>query len=318
MRTRRRKSITVGEFYQRFGDEFKLRRLGADGSWEREIVEPTVNRPGLAIAGFTGYFASQRIQVLGSAERAYIEQLGEEEARRRAQPLLACEDLPCIVMARGYEMSERWVKLLNDAGIPVFVTEMVTMDFIAKVTVCLEREFAEKTSLHGCMVDIHGIGLLIRGKSGVGKSEAVIGLIERGGSLIADDLVRVENISGRLICSSANFARGFVEMRGIGIVNVANLYGLGAIQQEKSLDLIISLRPFSDLNKVDRLGLERKQLSVLGVNVPHVDLPVAPGRDLARLVEVAAMDQRLKTLGHDMADEFNKKLIEKMERDSDV
>jgi len=186
------------------------------------------------------------------------------------------------------------------------------MKFLNRATIRLEHEFAESTSLHGCMVDFRGVGVLIMGHSGSGKSETAIGMLERGGALVADDLVRIRNIGGELITASPDLARGFIEMRGIGIINAANLYGLSAIRPEKRLDLVVTLKPQEDLNNVDRLGIRRKGYRILGVRVPHVEIPVAAGRDTARLVTVAALDLQLRRLGYDMADEFNQRLLAKM------
>ncbi len=312
MRRKKNSSLRVDDFHQRFSEQLELSQAGAPVGGDRLITEATINRPGLALAGYLKHFAANRIQVFGTAECSFFEEMGIDHAILRLQAVTMFEELPCLIVSRGVEIPEEILETVNAKNVAVFVTTLRTTEFINRATILLEREFAERTSLHGCMVDIRGIGVLIRGKSGTGKSEAVIGILERGGGLIADDLVHVENVSGRLICSAPELAQGFIEMRGIGIVNIANLYGLGAIEQEKELDLIITLRPAASLNEVDRLGLERKELSVLGHGVPHVELPVAPGRDIARLIEVAAMDQRLKTLGHDMAEDFNQKLLKRM------
>lgn len=312
MNRKKNESIEVNDFFKRFAEKLSLELAGQSVGLDRLITEATINRPGLALAGYLNHFAASRIQVFGTAETSFFEDLGEAETIERLNALTQFPELPCLIVSRGLKIPEKILEAVNCRNIPVFVTELRTTDFINKATILLEREFADRTSLHGCMVDIRGIGVLVRGKSGTGKSEAVIGILERGGGLIADDLVHVENVSGRLICSAPELAQGFIEMRGIGIINIANLYGLSAIEQEKELDLIVSLRPAASLNEVDRLGLERQQLSVLGINVPHIELPVAPGRDIARLIEVAAMDQRLKSLGHDMADDFNQKLLKHM------
>ena len=166
------------------------------------------------------------------------------------------------------------------------------------------------------MLDFRGIGVLIKGKSGSGKSETAIGLVERGGALIADDHVKIRNVNGELTAFTDDFSRGFIEMRGIGIINVTNIYGLGSIRPDAPLDLIINLRPYSDLNEVDRLGITRETEDVLGVEVPCVDIPVAPGRDTARLVAVTALELQLRRLGYDMAAEFNNRLTEKLANSS--
>lgn len=312
MNRKKNESITVNDFFESFAENLSLHIAGQAVGLDRLITEATINRPGLALAGYLDYFAASKIQIFGTAETSFFENLGEAETIKRLNAVTQFTELPCLVVSRDLEIPEKILETVNARGISVFVTSLRTTDFINKATVLLERVFAERTSLHGCMVDIRGIGVLIRGKSGTGKSEAVIGILERGGGLIADDLVHVESVSGRLICSAPELAQGFIEMRGIGIINVANLYGLSAIEQEKELDLIISLRSAESLNETDRLGFEREHLTVLGSKVPHIELPVAPGRDIARLIEVAAMDQRLKSLGHDMAEDFNQKLLKHM------
>ena len=225
---------------------------------------------------------------------------------------LCQHNIPCLVVARQHVLPPDLSEVAERHGIALFQCPMVTMKFLNMATILLEHEFAESTSLHGCMVDFRGVGVLIMGKSGSGKSETAIGMLERGGALVADDLVRIRNIGGELIAKSPDLARGYIEMRGIGIINAANLYGLSAIRPEKRLDLVITLKSEADLNKVDRLGIRRKGYKLLGTEIPHVEIPVAAGRDTARLVTVAALDLQLRRLGYDMADEFNQRLLDKM------
>lgn len=187
------------------------------------------------------------------------------------------------------------------------------MNYINSATVRLDWEFAPTTTEHGCMVDVMGIGILIRGDSGTGKSETVLALLRRGASLVADDMVRIRNIEDReLIATAPELGRSYMEVRGLGIINVAALFGVGTVRTEKRLDLVVNLKWEENMNDVDRIGLDRASLDVLGMEVPHIELPVAPGRDLAQLIEVAALDQKLKALGHDSAVEFNKKLLKRM------
>jgi HPr kinase/phosphorylase len=304
-------SISVGEFFERHGAGLSLELIGPKVGFEREIREPAINRPGLALAGFFTYFANKRIQVIGNSELSYLRKL-DPILRVKRFRLLCKQKIPCMIVARGHKMSEELHEVAEQADIAVFSAPMVTMKFLNSATIILEHEFAESTSLHGCMVDFRGVGTLIMGKSGSGKSETAIGLLERGGALVADDLVRITNLGGELICSAPDLARGYIEMRGIGIINAANLYGLSAIRPEKRLDLVVTLRPEADLNKVDRLGIRRKAYKLLGVGTPHVEIPIAAGRDTARLVAVAALDLQLRRLGYDMADEFNQRLLAKM------
>lgn len=311
-RPKKAPSITVREFHKRHASELKMHLVGSEVGYDRVIKEPTINRPGLALSGFFTYFALHRIQVIGKAERSYLKHLSEENANKRFEDI--CQrQIPCIVASRGDELPDRLVSLANKSGISVFQTSMVTMNFINAATVRLEWDFAPSSTEHGCMVDVMGIGILIRGDSGTGKSETVLALLRRGASLVADDMVRVRNIEGReLIGTSPELGRSHMEVRGLGIIDVAALFGVGTFRTEKRLDLIVTLRPAEELNEMERVGLDRKYFKLLGLKIPHVELPVAPGRDMAQLIEVAALDQKLKSLGHDTAVEFNKKLLKKM------
>lgn len=305
-------SVTVGEFYERHSEELRLRLVGSRIGFERLISEPTINRPGLALSGFYTYFALHRIQVIGKAERSYLKHLSDDNMEKRFVELCR-RQIPCIVVSRGETLPDSLIRQANELGLSVFQTSMVTMNFINAATVRLEWEFAPTTTEHGSMVDVMGIGILIRGNSGSGKSETVLALLRRGASLVSDDMVRLRNMEGReLIGTAPELGRTHMEVRGLGIINVAALFGIGTFRTEKRLDLIVTLKPAEDLENVDRSGLDRKHFNLLGLRVPHVELPVAPGRDMAQLIEVAALDQKLKSLGHDSAVEFNKKLLKMM------
>lgn len=304
-------SVTVAEFLERHGEELGLTLIGGQHGLERPIHEPTINRPGLALAGFFTYFAWKRIQVFGHSEMSYLRKLTERMRGARFRRL--CEqNIPCLVLARGHKLPEDLAEVAKEQNLPVLGTKMVTMNFVNAATFNLENDFAPSTNLHGCMVDIRGVGVMITGKSGSGKSETAIGLLERGAALVADDLVKVRLIGGELIASAPELSRGYLEMRGIGIINAANLFGLTSIRTEKRLDLLVTLKPHADLNAVDRLGLQQKKLRLLDHPVANVEIPIAPGRDTARMVAVAALDHQLRKLGYNMADEFNQRLLAKM------
>lgn len=306
------RSILVGEFFTRHKKELSMKLVGTDAGFNREILEPTINRPGLALSGFYKYFALHRLQVIGLAERSYLRHLSEANAEQRFSDLCS-HRIPCIVVSRNQELPDRMLDIANKAGVSVLQTSMVTMNYINAATVRLDWEFAPTTTEHGCMVDVMGIGILIRGDSGTGKSETVLALLRRGASLVADDMVRIRNIEDReLIATAPELGRSYMEVRGLGIINVAALFGVGTVRTEKRLDLVVNLKWEENMNDVDRIGLDRASLDVLGMEVPHIELPVAPGRDLAQLIEVAALDQKLKALGHDSAVEFNKKLLKRM------
>jgi HPr kinase/phosphorylase len=204
------------------------------------------------------------------------------------------------------------LQVANEHHIPVFSTSMVTMNFLNAATIKLEYEFAPSVTVHGCMVDMRGIGVLLIGKSGSGKSETAVGLIERGASLVADDVVSIKYVGTELVASAPELSRGFMEIRGIGIIHVGYLFGWTAIRPEKRLDLVVVLKPGTDLNEVDRSGMQQDTYEILEQKVIQVEVPVGPGRDTARMVAIAALDLQLRRLGHNMADEFNDRLINHM------
>jgi HPr kinase/phosphorylase len=307
-----RQPLTVGQFYQEHGAALEMRLIAGENGLDRVIREPTVNRPGLALSGFTRYFAYKRMQVMGHAEVFYLRSLRQEEREARYAYLFAYK-IPCVVFSRSLKPDKEFLAAADPAGVPIFQTPLVTMKFINKATLELEMMFAPHGTELGSMVDILGVGLIIRGESGIGKSESVLALIERGYSLVADDVVKVTLVDGReVLCTSAELTRDHMEVRGIGIINVAQMFGVKAIRKEKSLDLIVSLKSWNDVTDVDRLGMEQEYVKVLGVDIPHVTIPVKPGRDIARLIEVAAFQVKLRKSGYNAAEELNTRLLAQM------
>jgi HPr kinase/phosphorylase len=307
-----RQSVTVEQFFKEQAGPLQMRLLSGDTDLKRVIREPTVNRPGLALSGFTRYFAYKRLQVMGHAEVYYLREQRQEEREARYAYLFAYK-IPCMVFSRGLKADKEFLTAAQQSGVPVFQTPMVTMKFINLATLALEMMFAPRTSEMGCMVDILGVGVIIRGESGIGKSEAVLALIERGYSLVADDVVRAMLVDGRdVLCTSAELTRDHMEVRGIGIINVAQMFGVKAIRKDKNLDLIVTLKQWEEVKDVDRLGLDQEHVKVLGVDIPHVTLPVRPGRDIARLIEVAAFQVKLRKSGYNAAEDLNKRLLAQM------
>lgn len=306
--------ITVGEFYTRHSETLQLKLLGSKDGLDRKIREATINRPGLALSGFYAYFADKRVQVLGSAELSYLKSLGATEVRERIRALCA-QNIPCLVVARGMKPPPILLEEAESAGIAVFRTPMVTMKFINAATIALEIDFSPTCTEHGSMVDIMGIGTMVRGSSGIGKSECVLGVLERGHSLVSDDITKFRAIEGReLIGTAPEITRHHMEVRGLGIINVSAIFGIGGIRSEKRLDLVVTLKDWQELEEFDRIGLEQEYYEILDILVPHITIPVRVGRDLARLVEVAALDQKLKSMGQNSALEFNRKLLDVMEQ----
>ncbi|GDY20943.1 HPr kinase/phosphorylase [Verrucomicrobiota bacterium] len=305
-------TVTVEHFYTSQVDALQLKLLAGAAGLKRIIREPTVNRPGLALAGFTRYFASKRIQVIGNAESHFLKSLDLAEREKRYRQLLAYR-IPCIVYSRDYHPDKLLLKLAEDAGIPIFSSPMITMKFINVATLALEDMFAPRGVEMGSMVDILGIGVIIKGESGIGKSESVLALIERGYSLVADDITKVTLLDGRdVIGTSKEITRNHMEVRGIGIINVAAMFGVKSIRADKRVDLVVTLKTWNEVADVDRVGMDQEYVKILGVDVPHIVIPVRPGRDLARLIEVAAFHTKLKASGYNPAKELNDRLLAQM------
>ena len=306
--------VTVESFYSLHAEKLQMKLDGPRVGFHRKIREPTINRPGLALSGFYTYFAEKRVQVLGAAEHSYLKSLAPRARVRRFRALCA-RKIPCLVVSRGFHLDPSLLAVAAEENIAVFRTPMITMKFINAATIALEVDFSPTVTEFGSMVDILGVGVLIRGASGIGKSECVLGLIERGYSLVADDVTRITSFEGReLMATAPELTRNHIEVRGIGIINVAAVFGIGSIRIEKRLDLVVTLKDWQDMDAVDRIGLDREFYGILGLQVPHVTIPVRPGRDMARLIEVAAMDQKLKGLGQNSALEFNTRLLNLMEQ----
>jgi len=306
--------VIVESFYNSHAEKLHMKLEGLRVGFHRKIREPTINRPGLALSGFYTYFAEKRVQVLGAAEHSYLKSLSSSVRVKRFREL--CQrKIPCLVVSRGFHLAPELLAVAAEAKIAVFRTPMITMKFINAATIALEMDFSPTVTEFGSMVDILGIGVLIRGASGIGKSECVLGLIERGYSLVADDVTRITMLEGReLMARAPELTRNHMEVRGIGIIDVAKVFGIGSIRVEKRLDLVVTLKDWQEVDEVDRIGLDREFYEILSLKVPHVTIPVRPGRDMARLIEVAAMDEKLKGLGQNAAVDFNARLLGIMEQ----
>jgi len=307
-----RDPVTVERFYSESASTLELKLVAGARGLKRTIREPTVNRPGLALTGFTQYFANHRVQVIGSAEHTYLKSLTREERIQRYADLFS-HKIPCVVFSRNIRPDREFLRAAEKADVPIFRCPLITMRFINLATLSLEMLFAPRGSEMGSMVDILGVGVIIRGESGIGKSECVLALIERGYSLVSDDITKVTLVDGRdVIGTSAELTRNHMEVRGIGIINVAAMFGIKSIRGEKRVDLVITLKVWNDVPDVDRLGMEQEFVRILGIDVPHIIIPVRPGRDIARLIEVAAFQTKLKASGYNPAKELNDRLLAQM------
>lgn len=305
-------TVTVESFFRDHGEELQLKVISDSGGMKRVIREPTVNRPGLGLTGFTKYFAYKRVQVIGNAEAYYLKSLEAEDVPQHLQAFFSFK-IPCVIFSRNLHPSRAFLKSAEASGVPVFQCPLVTMKFINLATLALESMFAPRSAEMGSMVDILGIGVIIKGESGIGKSESVLALLERGYSLVADDVTKVTLVDGvDVVGTSSDITRDHMEVRGIGIINVASMFGVRSIRRHKQVDLVVSLQAWEDVEDVDRVGMEQEFIRILGQDIPHMTIPVRPGRDLARLVEVAALHIKLKNSGYNAARDLNERLLQHM------
>ena len=310
--TRPAEQVSVREFLDTYRDLLRMELVAGETGLDKVISEKSINRPALALTGFFKEFAHRRLQVMGAGEMAYLQ---DQPAEVRAQRLEAIfrHDIPAVVVTGGRDADGDLARMADAYAVPLLRTRMKSKDFSAEATVLLEEKFAPRTSIHGTLVDVKGVGVLLRGSSGVGKSECALALVERGHSLVADDYVRVTLVGDReLVGTSKELNRGYMECRGIGIINVASIFGVRSVRREKRIDLVITFKLWQPGMDEERTGLDMESFSILERKVPHMTLPVRPGRDMARLAEVAAMVQALRGMGHDSAREFSERLIRHM------
>ncbi len=311
---KRSKGITVSHFFKTHGKKLKMELMAGASGIDRIIREGSVNRPALALTGFYKFFSNKCIQVFGAAEMTYLRSFDEEKQYQMVRELVK-RNIPCLILSRSYVPTKAILRVAEETGLPIFRTPMITKHFINLSTVALEYEFAPTTVEHGTLMDVKGIGTLLKGKSGVGKSECALALIERNHSLVADDLTYISLINEQeLIGRSSELNRGYMECRGIGIINVAEMFGIRSVRMEKRIDLVVNFQEWTPGMEEERTGLEQNFYEILGHKVPFIELPVRSGRDMCRLVEVAALVQALKKMGHDSAREFNERLIAHMAR----
>ncbi len=302
----------VEDLYKRHGKRLGLEIIAGKSGIKRVIKTPEAHRPGLGLAGYLKSHALKRILIFGKVEIEYLRDLTPEVRLERLDVLLTSKT-PAVIIARGYKPPKELVLLCEKKNMPLLRASMVTMGLLSKLTVLLNEDFALTITYHGTLVEVFGVGVLITGDSSVGKSEAALGLIERGHRLISDDVVRVKKREGSYLeGSGAELTKHHMEIRGIGIINVAHLYGAVCVRDNKSIDIIVKLEQWDDNHFYDRVGLEEKYNDILGIKIPYHILPVKPGRDVVLLLETIALNHRLKGMGYNSAKEFNGKLLEKI------
>ena len=306
------REISVREFFSQFKDSLQLELAAGAEGLDNVISELSLNRPALAATGYFKNFAAKRIQLFGAGEMAYIRDLPLPRQREVLKEI-AKREIPCMIVSRNIIPTKSMLEIAEECKIPLLRTRMRSKEFTTDLAMEIEKKYAPRISLHGTCLDVKGIGVLIRGASGVGKSECALALVDHGHSLVADDMTQCIKIGkDRVIGKSTDLNRGYMECRGIGIINVAELFGIKCVRLEKSIDIIVSFIEWQKGVVEDRTGLETKYFDILGIPIPHFIIPVRPGRDMARLVEVAARVHALRTMGHDGAKTFNDRLIAHM------
>lgn len=269
----------------------------------------SVDRPGLRLAGFYSPFETQRIILIGLAEHEYLRSCSPEERMEKIQRLFDCGEIPCIIFARDLPVLSEFLECARNFGTPIFRTGRMTTSVMSDLFIYLNRLLAPVTTVHGVLIDVFGVGILITGKSGAGKSETAMELIKRGHRLAADDSVLIKRIENDLVGTAPERIRYFMELRGIGIINVKNMYGSGSIINEKGIELVIELEDWRHDKVYDRVGDQMEYEDILGIKIPKLTIPVSPGRNLAILIEVAARNQRLKNMGYDASQELISRTI---------
>ncbi len=298
----------------KIAEEFELEKIYENEDFNSILIDTSdVNRPGLQLVGFYDYFDSQRIQIMGKVEFTYLEQITSDEREKRLEHFFT-HNFPALVITRGQQIFPEMTELAEKHNKPLLRTEMGTSEFMSALISYLNVQIAPRRTRHGVLVEVYGEGILIMGESGVGKSETAIELVKRGHRLVADDAVEIKRVSDKtLVGSSPEIIRHFVELRGIGIIDVKEIFGMGAVKDTESIDMIIHLEPWVDGRNYDRLGMVDEYTNIMGINIPSLTIPVKLGRNLAVIVEVAAMNNRQKRMGYNAAVELNNRLMRQME-----
>ena len=290
-------------------EKLNLKNLTPDVDMtEKKVVVPDINRPALQLTGFFEHFAYERVQLIGCVEYTFLENM-EEDEKEKIYDMLLSYKIPCIIFCRNLKPDDSLIEKANKANVPVFSTETPTSAFSAEIIRWLNVELAPCISIHGVLVDVYGVGVLIMGESGIGKSEAALELIKRGHRLVSDDVVEIRKVSDETLVGTApDITRHFIELRGIGIVDVKMLYGVQSVRETQNIDLVITLEEWDRDKEYDRLGLEEQYTEFLGNKVVCHQLPIRPGRNLAIIVETAAINHRQKSMGYNAAQELYKRV----------
>jgi HPr kinase/phosphorylase len=304
--------LTVRELFERKQRSLELECLTGEAGLDREIPTPEVSSPGLALAGFTSRFVSERLHVLGETEIAYLRSL-DSKGRQEALGNFLSHDLPCIFVTKGQAVPRQLTRVAKEHGVAVIRSKLKTSEFYRRITPYLSEVFAPETTMHASLADVFGVGLLFIGQSGIGKSECVLDLVERGHRLVADDIVHItRRATDFLIGRAAELSHRYMEIRGVGLIDVSALFGVRAVRHQKRIEVVVELKQWESAQEADRTGLDGKTTNILGVEIPLVVVPLNPGKNITVVSEVVAMNHLLRYSGADPAQAFNQRLLKKM------
>lgn len=304
--------LTVGELVTEKGQSLQLEVLTDDLGLDRPITVPEISSPGLVLAGFRARFAAKRLHVLGETEVTYLRSLKPAQRRRTVEEFLA-HDMPCIFVTKGQAVPRELLRAARERGVPVARSALKTAEFYARITPFLQESFAPHTTVHGSLADVYGVGLLFVGQSGIGKSECVLDLVERGHRLVADDVVHVSRRGADVLLGRGHeLSHHFMEIRGVGLVDVKALFGIRAVRQQKRIEVVVELTAWDSAREVERTGLDRRTTTILEVELPQVSVPLNPGKNITVISEVVAMNHLLRYSGYDPAHAFNERLIRRL------
>src|SRR5690242_416167 len=306
------KSLTVGRLLDQMGGILQLELVGGEGMLSREITSSEVSSPGLALAGFVERFPSNRVQVFGETEITYLNSLPADQ-RRHVLELFFSFPIPCAIVTKGQALPEEMIEIAQRAGVPILRSPLKTSEFYRRIKPAIAEEFAPTTTLHGTLADVYGVGLLFVGKSGIGKSECVLDLVERGHRLVADDLVIATRRGNDVIIGRGHdLQRHHMEIRGVGVIDVRAIFGIRAVRQQKRIEVVVALEEWNRAATVDRTGLDGATASILDIEIPKVTIPLNPGKNITVVAEVIAMNHLLRYTGENPAEAFNERLISRM------
>jgi HPr kinase/phosphorylase len=307
-------TITLRDLLARKGDPLQLEPLTGELGLERPIPDPEAASPGLALAGYTSRFMPRRLHVLGETEISYLNSLDAAERRTRLEQFFKF-DLPAVFVTKGQEVPGELLDLARVKGVPLLRSRLKTAEFYRRLKPIVEEAFAPRTTLHGSLADVYGVGLLFVGQSGIGKSECVLDLVERGHRLVADDIVQVARRgSDILIGQGHELAAHHMEIRGVGLIDIPALFGVRAVRQQKRIEVVVQLEAWETAKDADRTGLQTMETTILEVSLPRVIVPLNPGKNITVIAEVVAMMHLLRYSGVDVASAFNERLIRKMKQ----